>query len=140
MIDVLFTQSVALTFLLFVAFATGVWLSGARLTYLADELSDRLNLAKSTVGLVFLALATSLPEIATTLTAAVKQNAELVLNNLFGGIGLQTAVLAFADLWARGSLSNTPRKTNHAIEAVLLIALLAILQAAMIVQEPASLL
>lgn len=138
--DALHSFPVALNFLMFAAFAAGVWFAGARLTYLADELSDRLKLAKSTIGLVFLALATSLPEVATTLTAAIAQNAELVLNNLFGGIGLQTAVLAFADLWVRGAISNYPRKANHALEAVLLVGLLAIMQAAIIVQEPVSIL
>lgn len=83
---------------LFAATAACVWFAGFRLTYAADALSGRLKLAKSMVGLLFLALATSLPEVATTLTAAARDNAGLVLNNLFGGIALQTAILASADI------------------------------------------
>ncbi len=102
-----------------------VWFSGARLAYLADTLSDRFKLAKSLVGLLMLSLATSLPEVATTLSAAIQQTRDLVLNNLFGGIALQTAILAMSDFWARGPITNYPRKANHALEATLLVLLLA---------------
>jgi cation:H+ antiporter len=57
--------------LVFAACATCVWIAGARLAYFADALADRFKLAKSLVGLLLLSLATSLPEVATTLTAAV---------------------------------------------------------------------
>ena len=135
----LFTNQPVLTnVLVFLILATGIWFAGSRLTYLADAVTDRYKLAASTVGLVFLALATSLPEVVTTMTAATNQNAELVLNNLFGGIALQTAILAIADFWAKGAISNYPRKANHALEATLLVGLLAGLQIAFIMNEPIS--
>jgi cation:H+ antiporter len=112
--------------LLFAASATTVWVAGARLAYLADALADRYQLAKSLVGLLILSLATSLPEVATTLSAAVQQARDLVLNNLFGGIALQTAILAMSDFWARGPITNYPRKANHALEATLLVFLLSV--------------
>lgn len=111
---------------LFSISAALVWIAGARLAYLADALADRFRLAKSLVGLLLLSLATSLPEVATTLTAALQQSRDLVLNNLFGGIALQTAILAMADFWARGPITNYPRKANHALEATLLVLLLAV--------------
>ena len=110
----------------FAVAAAFVWYAGARLAYLADVLADRLNLAKSLVGLLFLSLATSLPEVATTLTAAVQQNSDLVLNNLFGGVALQTAILAMSDFWARRSITSYPRKANHALEATLVVLLLSL--------------
>ena len=106
--------------------AACVWVAGARLAYLADALADRFKLAKSLVGLLLLSLATSLPEVATTLTAAIQQSRDLVLNNLFGGIALQTAILAMADFWARGPITNYPRKANHALEGTLLVLLLSV--------------
>jgi cation:H+ antiporter len=112
--------------LFFAVCATVVWIAGARLAYLADALADRFNLAKSLVGLLLLSLATSLPEVATTLGAAAAQERDLVLNNLFGGIALQTAILAMSDLWARGPISSYPRKANHALEATLLVLLLSL--------------
>ncbi|MDX8355119.1 hypothetical protein [Cognatiyoonia sp. IB215182] len=125
--------------LLFALCAGVVWFSGARLAYLADALADRFQLAKSLVGLLLLSLATSLPEVATTLSAAVSQAQDLVLNNLFGGIALQTAILGVADFWARGAITNYPRKANHALEATLLVLLLSITLIISIVDEPATL-
>jgi len=122
----------------FLVCAVGVWFAGAKLTYLADALADRLNLAKSLVGLLFLSLATSLPEVATTLVAAAQQNADLVLSNLFGGIALQTAILGTADLWARGAITNYPRKANHALEATLLVSILAIAQVILLLGDPVA--
>ncbi|MCV3271500.1 sodium:calcium antiporter [Roseobacter sinensis] len=112
--------------LAFAVCAAVVWFSGARLAYLADTLADRFRLAKSLVGLLLLSLATSLPEVATTLSAAIQQSRDLVLNNLFGGIALQTAILAMSDFWARGSITGYPRKANHALEATLLVMLLGV--------------
>lgn len=112
--------------LLFGICACFVWVAGARLAYLADTIADRYALAKTLMGLLFLSLATSLPEVATTLTAATQQSRDLVLNNLFGGIALQTAILAMSDFWARGAITNYPRKANHALEATLLVLLMAV--------------
>lgn len=112
--------------LIFGLCAAVVWFAGARLTYLIDTLSDRFSLAKSLAGLLILSLATSLPEVATTLSASIQQNRDLVLNNLFGGIALQTAILATADFWVHGAITNYPRKANHALEATLLVMLLSV--------------
>lgn len=122
----------------FATCAAMVWFAGARLTRLMDILSDRYNWAKSVTGLLVLSFATSLPEVATTLSAAVQQSRELVLNNLFGGIALQTAILAAADFWAKGPITNYPRKANHALEATILVLLLAITLIVIQLGEPVS--
>lgn len=114
------------SFIVFAVCAGCVWIAGARLAYLTDALADRFRLAKSLMGLLILSVATSLPEIATTLSAAIGQSRDLVLNNLFGGITLQTAILAMSDFWARGPITNYPRKANHALEATLLVLLLSV--------------
>lgn len=124
--------------LVFAISAAAVWRAGAGLAYLADTLSDRHNLGKSLVGLLALSTATSLPEIATTLSAAVNQSQELVLNNLFGGIALQTAILALADFWARGAITNYPRKANHALEATLLNLMLGLTIVLLVIGDPWS--
>lgn len=114
--------------MLFAICAVGVWLAGNALARYADLIADRRRLGKAFMGLVFLAAATELPEIATTFTAAIKDNAALVLGNMFGGITMQTAILAVVDLTIVGGvLTQYPRKPTHALEAVLLIALLTIL-------------
>lgn len=52
--------------------------------------------------MIFLGIATSLPEIATTVTGAQMGSASLVAGNLFGGVARQIAVLAIADVVAVG--------------------------------------
>jgi cation:H+ antiporter len=128
-------QSIAL----FALSGLAVWIAGARLAYISDTLSDRLHLAKSIVGLLFLSAATSLPEIATTLTAAIQNAGDLVVNNLFGGIALQTAILAMSDFWARGAITNYPRKANHALEATLLVLMLGLAIVVLTLGEPLTL-
>jgi cation:H+ antiporter len=123
---------------IFAAVAAGVWFSGTALARSADAISQKLKLNASLVGLVLLASATSLPEMATTLNAALLPDADLVLTNLFGGIALQTAVLAFADYWAAGSITNYPRKANHALEATMLVALSAMTLGAVTLGETAA--
>lgn len=114
--------------MLFAICAVSVWLAGSALARYADIIADRRNLGKALMGLVFLATATELPEIATTFTAAIKNNAALVLGNMFGGVTMQTAILAVIDLFVvRGVLTQYPRKPTHALEAALLIILLSIL-------------
>ncbi len=114
--------------ILFGLAATTVWIAGIRLSKYADGISDRLKIGKAIMGLVFLAAATELPELVTTITAALKGNAQLVLNNMFGGITMQTAVLAVADAYAlHATLTFYPRKPTPALEGTLLILLLALL-------------
>jgi cation:H+ antiporter len=114
--------------MLFTICAAGVWIAGSKLARYADAIADRKNLGKAFMGLVFLASATELPEIATTFTAAIAGNALLVLSNMFGGITMQTAILAVTDAYVvRGVLTQYPRKAIHALEAALLILLLALL-------------
>ena len=110
--------------------AAFVWMSGTRLAVLGDELAERLNLTREFVGLIFLAAATELPEIVTTITAAQVGNAALVLGNMFGGISMQTAILAVVDIFVvKHALTSWPRKSTHTLLAVLLIVLLSFLLA-----------
>ena len=111
---------------LFVVAASFIWFAGTRLALFGDELSSRFNLSREFIGLIFLALVTELPEIVTTITAARAGNAALVLGNMFGGITMQTAILAVVDFFVvRHALTSWPRKPNHALVATLLIVLLA---------------
>lgn len=118
----------AVNLLLFVVFASGIWIAGTRLTIYADELSDRRKLSKALIGLILLAGVTELPELVTTITAVVENNAPLALNNMFGGIVMQTAILAVADLVNRGApLTYYPRKPTALLEGALLTLLLGVL-------------
>lgn len=114
--------------LLFALAATGVWIAGTRLASYADEISDRKRMGQALMGLVFLAAATGLPEVVTTMTAAIAGEATLLLNNIFGGMSMQTAILTIADIFAGGAaITSYPRKSTPILEGALLILLLGLL-------------
>lgn len=135
---VLATLPLVANLVLFVLAAAAAWAAGTRLSLYAEEISDRKRIGKALMGLIFLAGITSLPEVVTTITGALENNAPLVLNNLFGGIALQTAILAAADAAARGApLTLYPRKVTPALEACFLVLLLSLVQAITLVGEQA---
>ncbi len=105
-----------------------VWRAGTRIVVYSDELAERFGIAREFIGLFLLAFITELPEIATTMTGAVAGNAALVLGNMFGGVTMQTAILAFVDIFfVHRALTSWPRKPTHALEAIFLIILMNIL-------------
>ena len=108
--------------------AMAVWRAGNRLAVYADLLSDRLNISRALMGFIFLALATELPEIVTNITAAIKGNGQLVLNSMFGGITMQTAVLAVSDFVVfRQTLTYVARNAVNLLQGAVLALLLALL-------------
>lgn len=120
--------SLQTVFLLFAGAAVVVWVAGTRLAIHGDAIAERLKLEREFVGLIFLATVTEFPEIVTTITAARVDNPSLVLGNMFGGITMQTAILAVADFFfVRYALTSWPRKPTHALVAVMLIVLLSAL-------------
>lgn len=122
--------------LIFVAAAALVWFAGTRLSFIADAIAERTNLGQALIGLLLLAVATSLPEIGTTISAAVSGNASLATNNIFGGITLQTVMLALVDLWVvRGALTYFSPRPVLLLEGVFLVLLLALALAAVAAGE-----
>lgn len=123
---------------LFLIAAYAVWIAGTQLAVVAEEISDRHQLGKDIMGLVFLAAATELPEIVTTMFAALQDQARLLLNNMFGGIAMQTAMLAIADLVAINvAITRFPSKPTPILEGVLLILILAVLQGIILIGDTA---
>lgn len=121
---------------LFMIASLAVWIAGTHLAVAAEEISERRKLGKDVMGFVFLAAATELPEIVTTLFAAIGEEASLLLNNMFGGIALQTAILVVADVVAvQVVITRFPKKPTPILEGVLLMLTLALLQAIIVFGE-----
>lgn len=114
--------------LIFAALAWIIWEAGTRLSYFIDAIAEQTRLARAFLGLILLATATELPEMVTTLTASSSGNGKLALNNMFGGMMLQLAVLAIADFFvADGTLTSHPRKPTVATAGLLSILALSML-------------
>jgi cation:H+ antiporter len=92
--------AVPLLVLVFAAGAAATWAAGIALSRTTDALDARLGLGAELGGIVLLAIAGSLPELAITVSAAARGNLGLAAGNLIGGIAVQTMVLVVCDVAA----------------------------------------
>jgi len=87
-----------LLLLIFLGASGATWAAGVTLSKATDALDARLNLGDALGGLILLAVAGSLPELAITISAAAQGNLPLAAGNLIGGIAVQTMVLLLCDI------------------------------------------
>ena len=88
--------------LIFAAAATAIWIAGIQLSDQTDVLSTRLHLGSALGGLILLAVATNLPEIAIVASAALSGSVGVAVGNILGGIAIQTVVLVVLDAFGVG--------------------------------------
>lgn len=130
------SYSILLNLTIFVVAAGVVWVAGSHISGYADGIATQTGLDQAFVGLFFLALATETPEIGTTVTAAATGNASLALGNLFGGVVMQTAILAVVDLTVvRGALTFFTPRSVLLLQGILLTLLLGLTLAAVTAGE-----
>jgi cation:H+ antiporter len=113
----------------FAAAALGVLLAGSWLPEVADRLAQATGLSRSFVGTLWLAFATSLPEIVVTLAALRLKALDLALANLLGSNLFNVVVLAIDDLfYLRGPLlvDTSPVHAGTAVAAMLMTGLVII--------------
>ncbi|MEV5607378.1 hypothetical protein [Streptomyces sp. NPDC052225] len=118
-----------LLLVLFVASAAVIWYAGIKLSDTTDILAERLGLGGALAGLVLLAIATNLPEIAITVSAALAGQLDVAVGNILGGIALQTVVLAVLDaagVRPRSPLTRMAASLQLVLEGGLVVAILAV--------------
>src|ERR671933_445334 len=126
--------------LIFVGCAAAIWLAGIKLSDTTDVLSQRLHLGSAMGGVILLAIATNLPEIAITASAALSGKLDVAVGNILGGIALQTVVLVVLDaagVRPRKPLTYMAASLTLLLEGGLVVALLLAVVAA--TQLPGSL-
>lgn len=131
---------VSLLALIFVAAAAAIWVAGIQLSRQTDVLSTRWHLGSALGGLVLLAVATNLPEIAIVVSASAAGNPGVAVGNILGGIAIQTVVLVVLDAFGvRGERPLTYRAASLVLvlEALLVVAVLGVVVAG--AQLPAGL-
>jgi cation:H+ antiporter len=114
---------------IFTVAAGAVWFAGVKLSEATDILADRLHLGEALAGLILLAIATNLPEIAITASAAWSDDLGIAIGNIFGGISIQTVVLVLLDVWGlkgRAPLSYQAASLTLVLEGVLVISVLTV--------------
>jgi cation:H+ antiporter len=124
----------------FVAAAVAIWVAGVQLSNHTDVLATRLHLGSALGGTILLAVATNLPEIAITASAALSGEIGVAVGNILGGIAIQTVVLVALDAFGvKGSrpLMHRAASLVLVLNGGLVVAVLAVVVAGS--QLPASL-
>ncbi len=114
---------------IFVASSVAIWIAGIYLSKNTDILAERLHLGDALGGLIVLAVATNLPEIAITYSAAASGHLDIAVSNILGGIALQTVVLVALDGFGvrpRRPLTYQAASLTLVIEGALVVAVLAV--------------
>jgi cation:H+ antiporter len=114
--------------LIFAAGAAAVWVAGIQLSNSTDALDTRLGLGEALGGVVLLAVATNLPEIAITSSAALSHELGIAIGNILGGIAIQTVVLVALDVTMGPESALTTRAASLVLglESLLVVTVLAI--------------
>ena len=134
------SMSLPLLLLIFAGAGAAIWIAGISLSNQTDVLSTRLHLGSALGGLILLAVATNLPEIAIVASASLSGNVGVAVGNILGGIAIQTVVLVVLDIVGmRGDRPLTYRAASLVLvlEALLVVAVLAVVVAG--TQLPATL-
>ncbi len=114
--------------LVFVGSAAVIWIAGIYLSRYTDVLADRLHLGQALGGLILLAVATNLPEIAITYSAAASGQLDVAVSNILGGIAIQTVVLVALDAFGvreRRPLTYQAASLTLVLEGLVVLAVLA---------------
>lgn len=75
------------------------------LTYLSDDIATSLGMGAGLAGALFLGVATSLPELSSTVTLFRLRNHNIAVGNIVGSCLFNMIILAVADLlWLRGTI------------------------------------
>ena len=117
---------------IFVLAAAAIWIAGIELSKQTDVLSTRLHLGAALGGLLLLAVATNLPEIAITVSASLSGDVGVAVGNILGGIAIQTVVLVVLDavgVRGRRPLTYQAASLVLVLEAALVVAVLAVVVA-----------
>lgn len=109
----------------FVVSAVVIGFSGVKAADFADQLADRTGLGEAVTGTIFLGFLTALPGLLASIVAAAKGMPSLAISNAIGGIAVQTAALAVADItYRRANLEHAAASVPNMMQATMLIALL----------------
>jgi cation:H+ antiporter len=87
-----------LLFGLLVSSGVVVVAGGSSLARTGDQIAEHTGLGRVFVGALFIAVATSLPELGTAVTAAARNAPDLAIGDLFGSSMANMAILAVIDL------------------------------------------
>jgi cation:H+ antiporter len=85
----------------FAALGSIIVFAGPKLSQYGDAIAEKTGLERSWIGVILLALVTSLPEVATSATAALIDLPDVVFGNVFGSNLFNVLVIAILDIMTK---------------------------------------
>jgi cation:H+ antiporter len=111
----------------FILTAAVIIFAGSKLSVLAEKLAGMLNISSSTVGLLLVSVITSLPELSTSLSAAVQVGEPgLAFGNTIGSDLFNLMIIALCDIlfFKKGILRQTPQNTASMLRYLVMVSLI----------------
>jgi cation:H+ antiporter len=107
-------------------FAVAIVVAAAWLPFIGDRLAAETELGKSFVGAVFIAVATTLPELTVSIAALRIGATDMAIANLFGSNMFNIFIIAIDDLfYAKGPLLSAV-SANHAVTGFMAVIMMGI--------------
>jgi cation:H+ antiporter len=126
----------ALNLALLIASAVIVWGAGTRLSRIVDGIAERTGIGRAFAGFLLLGGVTSLPELATVVTAAHGGHADLALSSILGSVATNVLLLAIADaVLGRDALTSVVAHPATLLQGALGVVLLGVVAAAITVGD-----
>ena len=98
---------------LFGLVAAGVLVSGFFLAWSADQIAEITGIASSTLGILLMAVVTSMPEISSTIAAARMGAADLGVAGLYGSCAFNISILFYSDIFFRDGIVVNHMQSGH---------------------------
>ena len=99
--------------LMFGLVCLGVVISGFFLAWSTDEIADITGIASSTLGILLVALVTTMPEASSTIAAARMGAMDLAMAGLYGSCAFNVTILFFADPFYRDGILGNQTEPAH---------------------------
>ncbi len=123
----LMTQPLWVALVVFAIAVLFIAAAGTAMAQVADRLADRTGLGEAMTGGLLLGASTSLSGFITSVSTAAQGFPDLALSNAVGGIAVQTAFLAVADItYRRANLEHAAASVTNLTQGALLIGLLSV--------------
>ena len=116
--------SIRRAWLFFGLASLGVMLAAPTLVFSVEQIAESTGLATSFLGVVALAVVTSMPEISTSIAAVRLGAVDLAIGNLYGSCAFNILILSLADPFYRGGVLVETLEDPHFAAGVVAISLM----------------
>ena len=117
-------MSLTKAWILFLGVCVGVVVAGFFLAWSTDEIAETTGIASSTLGILLMALITSMPEVSSAVAAARMGAMDLCVAGLYGSCAFNVTILFYADIFYRDGILSNQAEPAHFVAAGIAVALM----------------